>query len=605
MKKLSTILIISLLISSGLGLVAPAHAQQGGLIVIIDDINADSYASDQSIQLYVTVRHPQGGAITDLGPETFTITVGDQTYVPTQAEPKADAHVSIAIVLELYRSMRGEPFEQAKTAIADLCTTKHAQDRVAFFSVHPGIDPDSETIDQDYERDFTYDGGDVNNFVQSSLELINSGTGTPFYDTLARAIRFTSNEAIGQRAIIVITDGGDVGSRYTAETVIDEAEELRVPVFSIGYTGNNRIKDQFLNELARRTGGRYQDTPDAADFGQFIQDVRHDMSQHYLLTYKSEPLSSGRQVLEIRAEAGGLFGVHSKHFDVQSGSATPIPAPPTATPKPAQPTAQPTATTSSTPTAPAATATVEMVESSIESEQDELVDTIQDNLAIIAAIAVGGGLLFILFIAIIIWLRRRRRPQPAWESPRQPYDPAISKSDTIGYGATPTPPRPAPGTETPLGVPQARPSGPVVHPPPAGDFPPAPPAPGRAAPGPVAPSPAAREEKTQILPRGPKMTQHGILIDQQHPENRHDLNKPVVHLGRTSASDVYLDNPKVSRQHATIKLEKGDFVIFDLGSSNGTFVNDKRVTDPVALQDGDVLRFSNMAFVFEIISLDD
>ncbi len=101
------------------------------------------------------------------------------------------------------------------------------------------------------------------------------------------------------------------------------------------------------------------------------------------------------------------------------------------------------------------------------------------------------------------------------------------------------------------------------------------------------------------------MTHHGILIDRQQPKKRHDLNKPVVNLGRTSTSDIFLDNPKVSRQHATIKWEKGDFVIFDLGSSNGTFVNDKRVTEPLALQDGDVVRFSDMAFVFKIISLDD
>ncbi len=589
MRKFLATLIISLLVGSGA--VAPVGAQDSGLTVIIDDISVEQYASDQTIQLYVTVRHPQGGVVPGLGPEAFTITVGDQTYVPTQAEMKNDAYVSLAIVLELYRTMSGEPFEQAKAAVGNLFTNKQAQDRVAFFSVRPQVDPDSDTIDETFERDFDYDGGAVNNFVQGSLELISSGSGTPLYDTLIRAIRFTATEPLGQRAIIVITDGGDVGSRYTSEAVIDAAEELRVPVFSIGYTGNNRIKDQFLNELARRTGGRYQDTPQATDFDQFLQDVRDDMSQHYLLTYESEPLNSGRQVLEIRVEAAGLIGEHSKHFDIQGGSATPTPAPPTATPEPTpvveevEPTAQPaiittealTTTTLITPTGKAGTE---------QEAEKSLLDTLQDNPAIIVAVVGGLGLLMLVFVLVIIWGRQRGEPEPEWD-PGDLYAPGPTyPSEPPDYQA-----RPTAGAETPFKT-QVQTSVQVAQPP-AGDYPPV----GQSA------RPPDRHAKTEIITRGPKMAYHALLIDRQHTQKKHDVNKPVISLGRTDKNDIILDNPKISRQHAVIKLEAETFRVYDLGSSNGTFVNDQRVTEPIALQDGDTVRLGDLAFIFKIISL--
>ena len=95
----------------------------------------------------------------------------------------------------------------------------------------------------------------------------------------------------------------------------------------------------------------------------------------------------------------------------------------------------------------------------------------------------------------------------------------------------------------------------------------------------------------------------GLLFDRDHPDRRLDVAKLALVIGRSQESDLVVDHSTVSRQHATIKLEEGAFRIFDLGSSNGTFVNDQRVTDPVVLQDGDVVRFSDVAFVFKIISL--
>ena len=107
-----------------------------------------------------------------------------------------------------------------------------------------------------------------------------------------------------------------------------------------------------------------------------------------------------------------------------------------------------------------------------------------------------------------------------------------------------------------------------------------------------------------IIERGPKMTHQAMLIERQHPEIKYDLSKPNVNLGRATSNDVTIDNATISRQHAVIKLEQNEFRIYDLGSSNGTFVNDQRVVEPVVLQDGDNVRLGEVAFIYKEISLE-
>jgi len=96
------------------------------------------------------------------------------------------------------------------------------------------------------------------------------------------------------------------------------------------------------------------------------------------------------------------------------------------------------------------------------------------------------------------------------------------------------------------------------------------------------------------------MPYQGILMPKAGSATtaRIEINKPVVTFGRAASNDTKLDSPKVSRQHATIKLEGDEFYIYDLGSSNGTFVNENQVRAPVMLQSGDVVRMGDQEFVF-------
>ena len=89
------------------------------------------------------------------------------------------------------------------------------------------------------------------------------------------------------------------------------------------------------------------------------------------------------------------------------------------------------------------------------------------------------------------------------------------------------------------------------------------------------------------------IVQHGPLAGRQFP-----MTQSVVTIGRTAGSDLIIDDPEVSRRHARLTWTGQQFLIEDLGSTNGTFVNNVRVVGPQSLSPGDSLRLGTLTLSF-------
>ena len=72
----------------------------------------------------------------------------------------------------------------------------------------------------------------------------------------------------------------------------------------------------------------------------------------------------------------------------------------------------------------------------------------------------------------------------------------------------------------------------------------------------------------------------------------------AVAIGSALGNDLMVDDPTVSRRHATITRQGQRWCLTDLGATNGTFVNGNRISVPVDLNDGDELRFGAAVFRF-------
>lgn len=77
----------------------------------------------------------------------------------------------------------------------------------------------------------------------------------------------------------------------------------------------------------------------------------------------------------------------------------------------------------------------------------------------------------------------------------------------------------------------------------------------------------------------------------------HQLSDSVVNIGRRLENQLVIDDPRVSRNHAQLRAIKGRFVLFDLNSTGGTFVNGQRTSQTV-LYPGDVISLAGVALIF-------
>ncbi len=71
-------------------------------------------------------------------------------------------------------------------------------------------------------------------------------------------------------------------------------------------------------------------------------------------------------------------------------------------------------------------------------------------------------------------------------------------------------------------------------------------------------------------------------------------------LGRSRQCDVVLNDPNVSRQHAEIRPRGGSWVLSDLGSTNGSCLNGRRIENPEVLKRGDEIELGTSALTFEL-----
>jgi FHA domain len=68
------------------------------------------------------------------------------------------------------------------------------------------------------------------------------------------------------------------------------------------------------------------------------------------------------------------------------------------------------------------------------------------------------------------------------------------------------------------------------------------------------------------------------------------FSKPEVTIGRDPASDCHLDNQTISAHHSRLSFHHGQWWVEDLRSTNGTFLNQENVADPLVITAGDTIR---------------
>jgi pSer/pThr/pTyr-binding forkhead associated (FHA) protein len=114
------------------------------------------------------------------------------------------------------------------------------------------------------------------------------------------------------------------------------------------------------------------------------------------------------------------------------------------------------------------------------------------------------------------------------------------------------------------------------------------------APTEAAPSGPPAVAGVDALPAG-----SALLVVKRGPNagSRFLLDRDTTSAGRHPDSDIFLDDVTVSRRHAEFRREGGEFVVIDVGSLNGTYVNREPV-DQAVLANGDEVQIGKFRLVF-------
>ena len=189
------------------------NAQTSDITVTVEEVDTSAFPS---LRIRVSVRDQYGVPIQDLSAEHFEIVEdGAATSVPgsVEAETNPKAQVSLALVIDLYRTLQGEPIEAAQQATRDLLTElldePNDPDRAAFIGVRQDVSTDPGEIDDAYDVGFTYDLNQLLNVINFLHERIQTtGPGTPLYDAVINAILMAKpQERIAPQPINVTTYG--------------------------------------------------------------------------------------------------------------------------------------------------------------------------------------------------------------------------------------------------------------------------------------------------------------------------------------------------------------------------------------------------------------
>jgi pSer/pThr/pTyr-binding forkhead associated (FHA) protein len=97
-----------------------------------------------------------------------------------------------------------------------------------------------------------------------------------------------------------------------------------------------------------------------------------------------------------------------------------------------------------------------------------------------------------------------------------------------------------------------------------------------------------------VVPLASFLIRNGTLKGKRLP-----VKVPIVNIGRADFNDVVLADPSVSTSHAKLQRRDGVWMLSDVGSTNGTFVENERVSGEVPLSPGTTVRFGEVAVLWE------
>jgi VWFA-related protein len=228
------------------------------------------------VELYTTVLDRQSRPVEGLEQKDFAVSEDGVKQEIARFERVTDLSVNAAVTLDISGSMEQSLDTARQSALEFFQRIIRPKDRAAIitFNDHPNL-----TVK------FTNDVPTL----AAGLAGLRAERGTALYDSVIFTLYYFTGVK-GQRAMILISDGKDEGSRFTWEDALDYARRAGVTIYAIGLGDVDKRK---LNQLSEETGGRAFFLKNVSELPAIYTQVEEELRSQYLIAYQSSNTSGG------------------------------------------------------------------------------------------------------------------------------------------------------------------------------------------------------------------------------------------------------------------------------------------------------------------------
>jgi Ca-activated chloride channel family protein len=244
------------------------------------------------VELYTSVLDREKRPAEGLQQKDFSVTEDGVKQEISRFERVTDLPIHAAVALDVSASM-DKSLDKAKLAALEFFQrTIRPKDRAAVvtFNDHPNL-----TVK------FTSDVPTL----AGGLAGLRAERGTALYDSVIFTLYYFTGIK-GQRALLLLSDGKDEGSRFTFDDALDYARRAGVTIYSIGL--GDDVDKRKLTRLSEETGGRAFFLKNADELKGIYASIEQELRSQYLIAYQSTNTSGGNNFrgVELKVARPGL-----------------------------------------------------------------------------------------------------------------------------------------------------------------------------------------------------------------------------------------------------------------------------------------------------------
>jgi len=597
-------------------------ADQGTTISIkkIDNLNFPETI------IYFSVFDSSGIPVKNLKKEDIEISENNEIVADLKIESVINNEFSsfISILIDNSGSMKGKPLEDAKAAAKTFISSLKDIDEVKIFTFN-----DSVAIAQDFTKD-----KDMLNKAIDDIEI--AGTKTVLNLAAYKSLQDLETKPAGQRFLVLLTDGKDEDISINADDAIELAKKNKIPIFSIGFgeNFNNESKkydeeaNKALNRFSILTGGMFLVAEEEADLKASFGKISDILSYQYKVTYDSKMIKNGEEY-EVTVSVKSLNEVVKDNIkalspelvinidiiDFKDGEELneKIIITPKITIEPGKfkpedeiskvlyyldsksyllkETAEyPYSFELDTSLYDAGShilivEAVDLLGNSYSLTRQFKITSIPKNYNIYIYSGIGLVLLIVAVILIVVFTKKRKKKKTAGSKMIVPG--VEAGSGLISSNLTNTDVSLEDISSAGKGISEDTF---IEH---REDF-------------------VDEDFGSKTIIKSLKDIKPNawlVKVSGEHSGEEYSIppekspNKRRITIGRSSYNDIVIDDDAASRENSFIIIENNEYKIGDMGSTNGTFLNGKKITSPKVLNDGDKINIGDSEFIFKVVSL--